>query len=163
MEIIKCSNCKKEKSISDFSEYHGKRNKQCKKCRLYYNDLWVKNPNKFREKRKEYYIKYKQKHRERNFKNTILTKYKLSVEEYKRMLQDQSNQCAICKVEFVLDGSKSNLNYLPCIDHSHKTNKVRALLCRKCNVSLGLIESGFIDKAIKYLQVYEARDKEPLR
>lgn len=154
MIIIKCTNCKKEKSEEEFSTYNGKRNKQCKKCREYYNNRWALNPNAYTDKRKEYYRNTKEKHQARNFKNTILTKYNLSVDEYNRMLIVQNNKCAICSKEFVLDGSKSNLNKLPCIDHCHQTNKVRGLLCRKCNISLYYIESLLFEKAKEYLRVH---------
>lgn len=156
MEIIKCSSCHKDKSNEDFSVKSGKRNKQCKRCRIYFNTLWKNNPNDYTEKRKQYYRDNKEKHQARNFKNSIRSKYRLSIEEYQRMLSDQKNQCAICGITFGKERNK-----LPCIDHSHQTNKVRALLCRKCNISLGLIESGFSEKANKYLRVYDTKDKEP--
>ena len=154
MVIIKCSNCNKEKPETDFSEYHGKRNKQCKKCRKYYNNLWKENPNDYREKRKEYYRQNKQRHRERNFKNSILKKYALPVEEYRMLLKAQKNKCAICRRDF-------DEKCKPCVDHSHQTNKVRGLLCRKCNLSLSYIEFKFIEQAREYLRVSEAKDKEP--
>ena len=155
MEIIKCSCCKKEKDESNFSIRNGKRNKQCIECRTYYNTLWQKDTNKYQEKRKAYYKNNKEKHQVRNFKNSILKKYGVTVERYNEMLKAQSNRCAICEIEFVLTGSKEQLNKLPCIDHSHQTNKVRGLLCRKCNIALGHIESGFTEKAYNYLRLNE--------
>ena len=74
------------------------------------------------------------------------------------MLKDQSNRCAMCDVEFILNGLKTNLNRLPCIDHSHQTNEVRGLLCRMCNIALGYLEAGIIDKAKEYLRVHEMRN-----
>ena len=156
MIIVKCSNCHKEKSENDFSIYHGKRNKQCVACRTYYNNLWSKNPNGFREKRKAYYILHKQRHSAKNFKNSILKKYNLTVEEYNRRLTVQKNQCAICMVQF-------NQSCKPCVDHCHRTNKVRGLLCRKCNLSLSYIEFKFIEKAKEYLRVNEEGNKESLQ
>ena len=155
MEIIKCSKCHHDTKITDFTVRNGKRNKQCNKCRKYFNEFWKHNKNNYVEKRKKYYRDNKERHQFRNFRNTIKQKYGITPEKYEEMLKAQNNQCAICKVDFVLDGSKSNLNKLPCIDHSHQTNKVRALLCRKCNVSLGHIETGFYEKAKEYLRVYD--------
>ena len=148
MIIIKCTSCKKEKTENEFSLHNGKRNKQCKKCREYHNNLWKNNPNKYKDKRKDYYKKTKEIHSLRNFKNSILKKYNLTIEQYNEMLLNQLNQCAICETIF----SKDNL---PCVDHCHQTNKVRGLLCRKCNLSLSYVESKFIEKAIRYLQANE--------
>lgn len=153
MIIIKCTNCKKDKNEEEFSVYNTKRNKQCKKCREYYNNLWKNNPNDYKEKRKQYYRENKERHHLRNFKNSILKKYNLTVDEYNKILKDQSNQCLICGIQFELNRSKENLNKLPCVDHCHQTNKVRGLLCRTCNVFLGYVESGFVDKAKEYLRV----------
>ena len=162
MNIIKCTNCKKDKNPEEFSSYHGRLNKQCKKCREYYNDRWSKNTNDYTEKRKQYYLSNKENHHLRNFKNSILKKYGVSLEKYNEMLKGQNNQCKICGKEFVFERNKENLNKIPCVDHCHRTNKVRGLLCRMCNISLGHIESGLYDKAIKYLQVNEVQDKEPV-
>ena len=155
MIIIKCTNCKKDKNEEDFSFKGGKRNKQCKKCRDYYNTLWKNNPNDYKEKRKQYYRETKEQHSLRNFKNAILKKYGITLDEYDNMLKAQQNRCAICEKEFELNRSKENSNKLPCVDHCHQTNKVRGLLCRMCNVCLGYIESGFVDKAKEYLRVNE--------
>jgi hypothetical protein len=159
--IKQCTACKRDKPLEEFGNFHGRPNKQCKVCREYHNKRWNLNTNKEKYKRKEYYQMNKEKHHLRNFKNAILKKYGLSVEEYNIMLSNQKNRCAICGTEFILDRSKSNLQLLPCVDHSHQTNKVRGLLCRMCNVFLGHIEIGLYDKAINYLRVSEMKDKEP--
>lgn len=160
--VIKCGTCKKEKSEEEFNIYHGKRGKSCKQCRKYYNNLWKTNKEGYKEKRQLYYRENKDKHRFRNFKNAIFSKYSLTIENYEKMLNNQNNQCAMCGKNFILDGSKSNLNLLPCVDHNHQTHKVRGLLCRLCNTALGYVESGLVDKAKEYLRVYDTEDKEPL-
>ncbi len=55
-------------------------------------------------------------------------RYGISVQDYKIMLARQRGACAICRKK-----SEQTL----CIDHCHKTGKVRGLLCRKCNIALG--------------------------
>ena len=42
-------------------------------------------------------------------------------------------------------------------DHSHKTNKVRDLLCSQCNLGLGHAKDSIdlLNKAIKYLEHHE--------
>lgn len=47
------------------------------------------------------------------------------------MLVEQNYKCAICNEDF-------KKNEKICIDHNHETDKVRGLLCGKCNTGLGL-------------------------
>lgn len=60
-----------------------------------------------------------------------LKRYGLVLEDYDRMLEAQGGRCAICGLS----------NRVLGIDHCHKTNKVRAILCINCNAALG----GFMD------------------
>jgi hypothetical protein len=45
------------------------------------------------------------------------------------MQKKQHNKCGVCKKDITN-------NYT--IDHCHKSNKIRGLLCRQCNTVLGL-------------------------
>lgn len=60
-------------------------------------------------------------------KERLKYKYKITLNKYNRILSDQDNRCAICQEELI----KS------CLDHCHKTNKVRGILCQHCNSGLG--------------------------
>lgn len=46
------------------------------------------------------------------------------------------------------------------IDHCHKTNKFRGLLCSNCNSGLGLFKDNIerLQKAIEYLDMFESSD-----
>lgn len=46
--------------------------------------------------------------------------------EFKSMLDAQNNACAVCKKVKTL-----------CVDHDHRTGKVRGFLCRNCNLAAG--------------------------
>lgn len=72
---------------------------------------------------------------------------RLSRTEYKAILQAQNNSCAIClrsveEVKRALD-----------VDHDHATDKVRGLLCNKCNLGLGYFKDNLtnLDNAKWYL------------
>ena len=92
---------------------------------------------------KAYYRKYNTD----KCKNSVLKKkYGITLEQYNQMFTNQNGNCAICgrnQSEF-----KTSLN----IDHCHKTNKIRGLLCSNCNTALGLFndDNVLLQKAINY-------------
>lgn len=63
-----------------------------------------------------------------------------------RLVQQAGNACAICAEQFT---KKST----PRIDHNHTTGAVRGVLCRNCNVALGLLKDdpACVKKAFDYL------------
>lgn len=69
-------------------------------------------------------------------------KYSIKSGHYEKMRVNQNNSCAICfKKEQEL-----------VIDHCHKTEKLRNLLCRKCNALLGMCDDDL--KILKSAQDY---------
>jgi hypothetical protein len=70
--------------------------------------------------------------------------YGLSPQDYDAMLAEQEGVCAICKTR----PDKPLF-----VDHSHATGKVRGLLCRPCNFSLGFMRDDprLTAAATKYL------------
>ena len=78
---------------------------------------------------------------------TLKRCYGMSLDEYKAMRDKQGRKCAIC-------GKKSkNLH----IDHDHKTNTIRELLCANCNPGLGNFQDNpaLLQKAIEYLNKHQ--------
>jgi hypothetical protein len=70
-------------------------------------------------------------------------KYGITRDEFDNLLKKQGGVCAICKKELKT----------PCIDHCHKTNTVRGILCHSCNRGIGLLQddSNILFNAHKYL------------
>jgi len=62
------------------------------------------------------------------------------------MVNKQDGRCKICN-------EKPDLL---AVDHCHKRNKVRALLCLKCNSGLGMFKENVdvLKRAIQYLLEY---------
>jgi hypothetical protein len=82
--------------------------------------------------------------------SALLAKYNLSLNEYNELLRKQDGRCAICSTS---DPKGPTSQF--CVDHCHKTGRVRGLLCNHCNTGLGklgdTIES--LKKAIRYLEL----------
>lgn len=78
-------------------------------------------------------------------------RYGITPEDYERMAKEQNNCCAICSQPVENLTKRDKL----CIDHDHKTGKVRGLLCGGCNAHLAVLENiDFIIKAQSYLDRY---------
>ena len=86
-------------------------------------------------------------------RNTNLKRlYGITLKDYEKMLQDQQSTCAICKTT---DPGGAGKKFV--VDHCHSTDKVRALLCGKCNCAIGLLNEDplLFDAAKQYLQNYK--------
>ena len=134
-DLKKCKACSIEKPIEEYHISHqGKTGpiykSKCKICIREYH-------------REEYHNLTDVKKRERRNKNTcnnaeyrqsyrLKSRYGLTTEDFSAMIVEQQNKCKICKCD--MDP--------PQVDHSHNTGKVRALLCRPCNTSLGLLKEN---------------------
>jgi hypothetical protein len=81
----------------------------------------------------------------------LKNKYGLSLQEYEDMLRSQGSQCKIC------GKNQSELDVTMAVDHCHKTNRIRGLLCDNCNKGLGHFrdDPAILEKAINYLIVRE--------
>jgi hypothetical protein len=62
--------------------------------------------------------------------------YGMSLEDRDAMLDAQGGRCAICANETPKSGKGWH------IDHCHATGKVRGILCRACNIALGLADDS---------------------
>lgn len=82
-------------------------------------------------------------------KRTIYLKYNVTTQDIENMLELQKGKCIIC--EKIIDGINTKGAF---IDHDHKTGKVRGLLCRECNLLLGLAfdNTDILSNAIDYLK-----------
>jgi len=137
METKICISCKKTKSLGEFylrktpsghtETYRG----ECKQCQVKRSRQWRCNNSE------------KQRFAQR--KHRIQSQFGISLEEYDSLLSKQNGKCAIC-------GGHTNGDALA-VDHNHKTNEVRGLLCHRCNTAIGLFKDdvSLLQKAIEYL------------
>jgi DNA repair exonuclease SbcCD ATPase subunit len=81
-------------------------------------------------------------------KSLLKKKYGLTQEQYDKIVETQKGKCPICKRD--LAGAKT------AVDHCHKTNVVRGILCSKCNLAEGLL--GSIETARRMLLYMESNE-----
>ena len=133
---------------------NGKPKSWCKSCDETYSKSWKKS-NK--DKVANWNATAAKNWRAANpdkYKGTNLKRYwpglsgLESLQEYNKLLQLQNNKCSICLKD------QSELSSALCVDHCHSTNKVRGLLCDKCNQAIGLLDDNSLTllRAAKYLE-----------
>lgn len=85
---------------------------------------------------------------------TLKHQYGITLEEYNKMLEKQQGVCVICKEsEKIIDKFTGKAKRLA-VDHCHKTNIVRGLLCQPCNTALGKFKDNpeIIERAANYVR-----------
>lgn len=122
----RCCTCKIVKKVEEFGKCSGGR--RCKQCD--------------RDRANEYRASGKSRI------NEIERKFGINYEFYLRMIEEQGNKCGICRKPL-----EKGVNGLA-IDHCHKSEKVRGVLCRDCNLGLGFFKDNIISllKAVDYLK-----------
>ena len=125
-----CSKCGREKELPAFppsKRSRGGRSTWCRDCH--------------REAQKTWYARTKgvttprdgRSSEERTQDRMLRWKYGITSKDVARMLEEQDGRCAACQVELKRGTCQSCLT----VDHCHKTNRVRGLLCHACNKALG--------------------------
>ena len=154
--LLTCTKCKEVKESLLFHRYDKKKNgftSQCKQCRneTRKNSYW-KDSERAKEKTRNYRKNLRETDPHKLFlsnrKTNLKQTYGISLEEYDKMLQEQSSKCDVCGKEHE-EVPKKRLG----VDHCHTTGKVRGLLCANCNTALGLLKENVqnIDKLKDYI------------
>ena len=101
-----------------------------------------------KEERRKSNKQYRENHKEMARKAHLKWKYNLTIKQFDVMLKQQNNKCFICKKEFNKNKKE------PYVDHNHKTNTIRKLLCHSCNSMLGhsFEDISILQAAIDYLK-----------
>ena len=127
-----CMTCGEEKLTTDFyvrNKVSMVRHSSCNEC----------DKERVKKRHKE--------NPERTRNNVLKRNYGISLDEHTQMYEEQNGLCAICKNKG--DGRWKKL----CVDHDHKTGRVRQLLCRNCNMVLGQVGDNIktLESMIKYM------------
>lgn len=146
-----CNRCKQTKSLSEFYKRpdRGKNSVRsiCKDCSKKHLDSildipYSELPPDKKEKRRQIYRK-----------SWLKRKYGMAVEDYEKMFQKQNGRCAICGSENS-GGKHSSETFM--VDHCHKSEKVRGLLCNRCNLAIGVLsdDTWLIEKILQYVKAH---------
>ncbi len=167
MRLLRCSACGLMKLENEFSRDNHKSKKSGNNCRqalygrtydclscirLYRKELHKRNPSiaiKQNTKRREQRKTPEGLRRDRD--SVYRYRYGIALDKYEEMLKKQNGKCAICRKT---ETHKNQYGvWSLTVDHNHETNKVRELLCFKCNTLLGFCEESIsiLRKVISYL------------
>ena len=135
-----CTKCKKTKEICDFHRSKYKKDGITSWCKLCVKKKYIKyclvpaNKKRLQKQLRAHKLKHK---------------YNITLEIEEKFRVNQNNKCAICNIRF----SNKKQATMMCVDHNHKTKKVRGLLCWNCNTALGKLKDSIkiLQKAIDYL------------
>lgn len=110
-----------------------KENPEYRDLQLKNTKNWVsKNPDKCKKIQDKYAKTKKAYSTKRN--NALKNKYGITLDDYNKMFSIQNGSCKLC--------NKTHKNNKPLhVDHCHKTNKVRGLLCFSCNWYMSNIDN----------------------
>jgi hypothetical protein len=166
----RCSKCNEIKALNQFCKRKDSKDgyrSDCKDClKLYRNNYRSKNPEKakaasiasyykYRSKRlaesKKYYEKHKQDKTCWSWNYKLNKIFGITKDDYNTLLESQNGTCAICQQPETAVNQWGTIKLA--VDHCHKTGKVRGLLCRNCNTSIGKLKESteILQRAINYL------------
>lgn len=113
----------------------------------YYREYYARNRDRIRERQRLWKERKRQEDPERyrskyDRAGALRRNYGLTVEEFDTMVLAQEGRCALCD-------RPSDL----VVDHDHRTGRVRALLCTRCNTGLGHFGDApaLLERAVAYL------------
>jgi hypothetical protein len=83
-------------------------------------------------------------------KNPRRDRFGITPKLWNVLIARQQNKCAICKRTFV----RTDFSLRPNVDHDHKTNKIRGLLCNSCNRGIAFLKEDItiLNNAIEFLE-----------
>jgi hypothetical protein len=124
-----CTRCLDVKSEAEFSKDSRAKSGLQSRCKVCQSEVKAEMSDYYRDKH-------------------LQSKYGITHQDYLVMLEEQDCKCAICGIE-----EKYCENQRLAVDHDHDTGQVRALLCKKCNQAIGLLQdnSDFAKSAVEYL------------
>lgn len=113
-------------------------------------------------------MKYTAKQVEQRRRGMIKHRYKMTLEQYDSLLEDQGGVCAICGTPPIGLRLSVDHDHSCCPSRTSCGDCIRGLICQRCNATLGYVESNkllsliveYVDKHHrKYWDKMESRFK----
>lgn len=142
-----CTKCKEVKSEYEFHTRKDTKLGRRSHCKACVNSRNLSRYHQFAE--------VKESHNKASRKHLLRVKYGMTPEVYEVMLKKQNGVCYICH----MPEPHAKTSFL-CVDHDHRTGRVRKLLCSNCNIAIGRVreDTYILSKMIKYLEEHEEDD-----
>lgn len=120
----------------------------CKECR---SKLMKKYYNANKKDYERRFKKFRNRNLVRMRKYNLMSRYKITPEDYAKLFKRQKGLCAISKMPLEAKGNKT------CLDHDHGTKVIRGLITQKLNFALGLFgdDPKLLRAAAKYLEEFQ--------
>jgi len=168
--MAKCWKCKRTEHETQFY----KNQSLCTPCKKKYDiahkdqlqeyrrNYYLRNMQRFKDRRRKWYYnnleraransrEWGRKHGYKVYWKSALRRHHITEAQYLALLQKQNYRCAICRTKAVVRKYGPPRLY---IDHCHKKQKVRGLLCSSCNAALGSFKESrkALLAALRYLK-----------
>jgi hypothetical protein len=137
------------KSVATGLHYRGK---VCQPCHNAKSVAWRHaNPDRVREYNAKQRKKDPAKASEYALRGHYRRRFGITLEDRARLLEEQGGACRICKRT-----TPTRRGW--CVDHDHKTNRIRSILCAPCNSLIGLAGESTVvlEQAIIYIEAHDA-------
>jgi hypothetical protein len=147
-----CRRCGESRQLLEFYAHRSTADRRANYCKHCNRELMAIQRELKRDERKAAAKAYHAAHRPEQLakrREWLLALYGLKPADYDAMLAAQGGACAICG-EPGKTWADRNLN----VDHDHETNKVRGLLCGRCNCMLGYARdrTDVLERGAAYLR-----------
>jgi len=149
-----CAECLKKRTAENRARYFAKLEHSREMARRSQRKLYYANHEQSKAAARERYAQNPELVR----KYELWQHYRLTLEQYNKMVIAQGGLCALCgKPPMVGKRARGHEKRAPrlCVDHDHATGKVRGLLCHWCNshIIAGIEKSdASLDRIAAYLR-----------
>jgi hypothetical protein len=154
-----CISCHESKAVEEFHKDFRRKDGRIPYCKLCKRQMSAEYYQENQEKIKRQTLAWY----EENKLSVNLSRFKMSVERYQELMEEQRGLCALCGGEETETWNGTDIKRLS-VDHDHSCcsgrllcgNCNRGLLCSRCNVTLGKVNDSteLLNRMVEYLNAF---------